>query len=89
MNSLFEQNHFETMESNECLVYELDIDPKTVCRICLGQPTVLSNVFSQSIVDGYLVAVPDIITYTLDINVSASLTHLDKSNRIELIGFYI
>lgn len=57
------------MESSE-LVYELDIDPATVCRICLSQSGSLQNLFSHSIVDGYVVRLPEVLSYTLDIAVS-------------------
>lgn len=50
--------------------YELDIDPKSVCRICLSQTGQLQNIFSNSIVDGYILSVPDIIAFTLEITVS-------------------
>lgn len=56
------------METNYSTVYELD--PKTLCRICLAQNGILTNIFSQLIVDRYLVALPEIISYTLDISVS-------------------
>lgn len=57
------------METNET-VYELDIDPATVCRICLSQSGPLLNLFSNSIVDGYVVRLPQVLSYTLDITVS-------------------
>lgn len=50
-------------------IYELDIDPKTVCRLCLEQPA-SENVFLKSHVEGQFVSITDIIKYTLDIHVS-------------------
>lgn len=50
--------------------YELDIDPKKVCRICLSQSNRLQNIFSNSIVDGYILSIPEIIAYAIDIDVS-------------------
>lgn len=50
--------------------YELDINPKTVCRLCLSQTNKLQNIFSNSIVDGYILSMPDILSYAIDINVS-------------------
>lgn len=50
--------------------YELDINPKKVCRLCLSQPTNLQNIFSNSIVDGYIISVPDMLAFTVDISVS-------------------
>lgn len=50
--------------------YELDINPKKVCRLCLSQPPTLQNIFSNSIVDGYIISVPDMLAFTVDITVS-------------------
>lgn len=50
--------------------YELDINPKKVCRLCLSQPQHLQNIFSSSIVDGYIISVPDMLAFTVDITVS-------------------
>lgn len=49
--------------------YELDINPKHVCRLCL-EAVHLQNVFSNSIVDGYITSLPDIVQFTLDMTVS-------------------
>lgn len=48
--------------------YELDINPKQVCRLCLD-PTNLQSVFSNSIVDGYIISMPEILRYAIDITV--------------------
>lgn len=56
----------EVIEGN----YELDINPKKVCRLCLSQPSNLQNIFSNSIVDGYIISVPDMLSFTVDITVS-------------------
>lgn len=50
--------------------YELDINPNEVCRLCLAQPAELFNIYSNSIVDGYIISVPDMLKYTVDIAVS-------------------
>ena len=59
----------ETIDGN----YELDINPKKVCRLCLSQPPNLLNIFSNSIVDGYIISVPDMLAFTVDITVCATL----------------
>lgn len=51
--------------------YALDIDPKKVCRICLSQSDNLQNLFFNSIVDGYILSIPEIVEYAIDIFVSA------------------
>lgn len=50
--------------------YELDINPKKVCRLCLSQPVNLQNIFSNSIVDGCIISVPDMLAFTVDITVN-------------------
>lgn len=59
------ENTMETIDGN----YELDINPKKVCRLCLSQPSNLLNIFSNSIVDGYIISVPDMLAFTVDITV--------------------
>lgn len=49
----------------------LDIDVNTVCRICLSQPSQLQNLFSSTIVDGYIIAIPEMVKFCLDIMVSS------------------
>lgn len=51
-------------------VYELDINPKKVCRLCLSQPATLTNIYSQTIVDGYILSIPQILQFTVDISVN-------------------
>lgn len=52
--------------------YELDIDPQKLCRLCLSQPQALQNIFTSSAVDGgYILSIPDMLSYAVDINVSA------------------
>lgn len=48
---------------------ELDFDPAGVCRICLSSTNKLLNIFSSTVVDGYLTAVPHMISHCLDIQV--------------------
>lgn len=50
--------------------YELDINPKKVCRLCLSQSIPLQNIFSNSIVDGYITSVPEMLDYTVNITVT-------------------
>ncbi|XP_031629669.1 zinc finger protein 502-like [Contarinia nasturtii] len=50
--------------------YEFDINPKKVCRLCLSQPPNLQNIFSNSIVDGYIISIPDMLAFTVDITVA-------------------
>lgn len=57
------------MDSND-IKYELDINPKEVCRLCLESSNNFSNIFSNSIVDGYIISMPEIMQYTLEIKVS-------------------
>lgn len=47
-----------------------DIDPRKICRLCLSQSSTMYNVFAKSIVDGYMISLPKIFAYTLDIHVS-------------------
>lgn len=51
---------------------KLEIDPHAVCRICLSQKTQtnsLLNYFSNIVVEGYIIAVPDMVIKCLDIEV--------------------
>lgn len=50
--------------------YEFDINPKKVCRLCLSQSIPLVNIYSNSIVDGYIISVPDMLAFTVDIAVN-------------------
>lgn len=53
---------------------ELDFDPQAVCRICLDGEAALLNVFARTLVDGFLMAVPDMIAACLELKVSGSVT---------------
>lgn len=48
----------------------MDFDPATVCRICLSSTNKLLNIFSSTVVDGYITAVPHMISQCLDLQVS-------------------
>lgn len=48
---------------------ELDFDPETVCRICLSSGTKLFNLYQSTVVDGYILAVPEMISRCLDLQV--------------------
>lgn len=67
--------------------YELDINPKKVCRLCLSQPPTLQNIFSKSVVDGYIIPVPDMLSFTVDITVG--LFHfLNEFSMIQRFDIY-
>lgn len=61
--------------------YELDINPNEVCRLCLSQTSNLLNIYSNSIVDGYIISYPDMLTFTVDITVSNCIVKF-------LVNFY-
>lgn len=67
--------------------YELDINPKKVCRLCLSQSPNLQNIFSNSIVDGYIISVPEMLVYTVDITVNTVQFFLLFSNLPFLFNF--
>lgn len=51
---------------------KLDIDPHAVCRICLSQKSLTNNLFnyfSNTVVEGYIISVPDMVMKCLDIEV--------------------
>lgn len=58
-----------TLESSSIENYELDINPKQSCRLCLIN-TNLQNIFANTMVDGYIISMPEILRSTIDINVS-------------------
>ena len=49
--------------------YDLDIDPNKICRICLCQSEKLQNIFTNLIVDGYIIALPKILKQCIDLEV--------------------
>lgn len=49
---------------------ELDIDPQTVCRICLSASDKLLNLFISTVVDGYIMAVPEMVFNCLGLQVT-------------------
>lgn len=52
------------------IIFDLKVfDPKNVCRFCLSKSQ-LGNLYSSSIVDGDIIAIPDMILHCLDITVS-------------------
>lgn len=55
---------------DEYFELDKDIDPQKICRLCLSQTTDRYTVFSKSIVDGYMIPLPKILSYTLEIQVS-------------------
>lgn len=53
---------------------KLDIDPHAVCRICLTQKSATNNLFnyfSNTVVEGYIISVPDMVMKCLDIEVKS------------------
>lgn len=75
----------DLVESN----YELDINPKKVCRLCLSQSPNLQNIFSNSIVDGYIISVPEMLVYTVDITVIIKIILILPFNLIRLWIIYV
>lgn len=52
--------------------YDLDMDVENMCRICLSQTDTserLFNIFSSAIVDGFLVSIPDVLQFSVDLKV--------------------
>lgn len=52
--------------------YALDMDVHHTCRICLSQPDQeqrLFSLFSSAIVDGFLVSIPEAISFCVDLEV--------------------
>ncbi|KAJ6633403.1 Zinc finger protein [Pseudolycoriella hygida] len=74
---------------------KLDIDPHSVCRICLLQksPTNnLGNFFANTVVEGYIIFVPDMVQKCLGIESSANDGLPDKICDVckkEITGFYL
>uniref|UniRef100_A0AAG5DPE1 Uncharacterized protein n=1 Tax=Anopheles atroparvus TaxID=41427 RepID=A0AAG5DPE1_ANOAO len=73
----------------------LDIDLHSVCRICLSQTDMsehLFNIFSDAIVDGMLVSLPDVIEYCVDIqatNVDGVPHQICQSCKGKMFEFYL
>lgn len=69
-------------------LFELDrdIDPQKICRLCLSQANTMYNVFAKSIVDGYMISLPKIFAFTLDIHVRIvfHFFHIDLALENEL-----
>ncbi|KAG4076345.1 hypothetical protein HA402_005788 [Bradysia odoriphaga] len=54
---------------------KLDIDPHSVCRICLSQKSLTNNLinfFSNVVVEGYIISVADMVMKCLDIESDAN-----------------
>lgn len=55
--------------------YALEMDVDNMCRICLSQTDAnerLFNIFSSAIVDGFLVAIPEVLEFCVDLTVTES-----------------
>ncbi|XP_058458496.1 zinc finger protein 28-like isoform X2 [Malaya genurostris] len=75
--------------------FDLDMDLDKMCRICLSQTDAngqLFNIFSNAIVDGFLVRIPDVIFFCVDIQVNDAEGMPRKICQIckgQLLSFYI
>ncbi|XP_055629171.1 zinc finger protein 37-like isoform X2 [Toxorhynchites rutilus septentrionalis] len=75
--------------------YVLDMDLEEMCRICLSQTDVnkqLFNIFSSTIVDGFLVAVPDVIMFCVELQILETdglPNKICECCRGQLLKFYI
>ncbi|XP_055534362.1 zinc finger protein 596-like isoform X2 [Wyeomyia smithii] len=73
--------------------YNLEMDLNTVCRICVSQSRErVYNIFSSAIVDGFLVTIPEIILYCVDLKIvqndgiPCKICHICRET---LLSFYI
>uniref|UniRef100_A0A182NDD0 Protein krueppel n=1 Tax=Anopheles dirus TaxID=7168 RepID=A0A182NDD0_9DIPT len=73
----------------------LDVDLHKVCRICLSQTDInelLFNIFTDAIVDGMLVALPEVIEYCVEIQVKDELempNQICQSCKSLMYQFYV
>lgn len=58
--------------------YELDINPETLCCICLNQDQPLRSIFYREIMDGKIVNLPTAIENVLDIRIDQEAKFPDK-----------
>lgn len=63
--------------------FKLDIDPHDICRICMSKTNNLLNFFSNIVVDGYVIAVPDMVMKCLDIEVRRFLIRISFVLKLE------
>lgn len=68
---------------------ELDFDPETVCRICLSSGTKLFNLYQSTVVDGYILAVPEMISRCLDLQVFSVKFGALMAQSIFCFTFYV
>ncbi|XP_055592553.1 zinc finger protein 436-like [Uranotaenia lowii] len=75
--------------------FSLDVDLQRACRICLSQTDLsekLINIFSNAIVDGFLVALPEVINYCVGIQILKSSDmpgKLCQSCKSQLLNYYL
>ncbi|XP_058830050.1 zinc finger protein 699-like [Topomyia yanbarensis] len=75
--------------------YNLDMDLNKMCRICLSQTDAsgqLFNIFSSAIVDGFLVRIPEVISFCVDWQIEEMEGIPSKLCQIckgQLLNFYI
>uniref|UniRef100_A0A8D8I8I6 Zinc finger protein 26 n=1 Tax=Culex pipiens TaxID=7175 RepID=A0A8D8I8I6_CULPI len=74
--------------------YALDMDVHHTCRICLSQPDQeqrLFSLFSSAIVDGFLVSIPEAISFCVDLEIVESAEMPGKicqSCKSQMLNFY-
>uniref|UniRef100_A0A1Q3EZZ5 Putative c2h2-type zn-finger protein n=1 Tax=Culex tarsalis TaxID=7177 RepID=A0A1Q3EZZ5_CULTA len=74
--------------------YALDIDLDHTCRICLSQPDSdqrLFSIFSSAIVDGFLVSIPEAITFCVELEIVESAEMPGKicqACKSQMLNFY-
>ncbi|XP_062554612.1 zinc finger imprinted 3-like [Armigeres subalbatus] len=75
--------------------YALDMDVDNVCRICLSQTDAserLFHIFSSAIVDGFLVAIPEVLEFCVNLTVTESdrmPCKICQKCKGQLLGFYL
>ncbi|EAT41953.1 AAEL006453-PA [Aedes aegypti] len=75
--------------------YALDMDVENMCRICLSQTDAserLFHIFSSAIVDGFLVAIPDVLQFCVNLTVSKSdgkPCKICQKCKSQLLEFYL
>lgn len=75
--------------------YALDMDVDNVCRICLSQTDAserLFHIFSSAIVDGFLVAIPEVLEFCVNLTVTETdgmPCKICQKCKGQLLGFYL
>lgn len=53
----------------DAIELKLELDITKICRICLLQSKKFLNIYSNCIVDGYILSIPDMLKSCLDLEV--------------------